>query len=287
MTPRRSAAPRALLAVFATALLTACALRQRQDPLTQRPPDAPDLVAAQALPTWLADAGPDETAFTAQLGRDKGKQWRVTPSDIEKNDAGRVTAFTLNWTFDSEPAPRSERRMLVTDAGDLVMARVLQRDRSVITAFDPPILVVPARINAGATIRQDSSVTVYDLAKPTRVKDKGTATLEARHLGIAAPEQSPASAPAQSGRTPAWGAPPRGAIIYTTNLTIELGAATSQRFTERWFLPTALLREAYEERIRVLGVTIDSTTQALDPVQAEPVPADPALADPAPADPTP
>ncbi|MFM9956473.1 MAG: hypothetical protein ACKVZJ_00210 [Phycisphaerales bacterium] len=244
------------------ALLSACASSRAPVPPTVLDPSATDLVAAEALPLWLGPQGPRECWMRVLPGstpaRDAGKSWHVVPVDLERDDAGRLAAFTLHWTFEGEAQPRSERRMLVSEAGDFSMSKVVQRDRSVITLFEPPVLVMPARINPGATVRQDVAVTIYELDRPKKVKDKGTASVEITYAGLGPP---PASA---DGSTPsADDAERAGKRILRSSLLIDLSAAKSERFTERWFDASGLVRETYEEKIRVLGVTIDSTRQAM------------------------
>lgn len=189
-------------------------------------------------------------------GTDAGKSWHVVPADTARSADGTLASFTLVWTLEGESAPRSEREMVVGPDGDLAMARVVQHDRKVITVFDPPILVMPARLNPGAVVRQDSAVVVYELNNPKRIREKGDATVEARFDGEA-------DLPAEPG------APPNRARVFTTLLRLNLRAARSDRTTTRWFAPPppggtgGLIRESFEETIRVLGVTIESTHQAM------------------------
>lgn len=242
----------------ASALLGACASTRAPDPPTVLDPAAAELVAAEALPLWLGPRGPRESWMRVLPGsipaRDVGKSWHVVPVDPRRDDEGRLTAFTLRWTLEGEPTPRSERRMIVTPTGDLAMDRVVQRDRSVITVFKPPVLVMPARINPGATVRQDAAVTVYELDRPKKIKDKGTATVEITYAGLG-PEPGPNASSDDADRA--------GKRILRSSLLIDLSAATSERFTERWFDDAGLVRESYEEKIRVLGVTIDSSRQSM------------------------
>lgn len=141
--------------------------------------------------------------------------------------------------------------MVVGPEGDLSMAKVVQRDRSVITVFDPPVLLMPARINPGATVRQDVKVTVLELANPKKTKERGTGSLEARFDGQQILPDG------------------RSVLVYTTVLDLKLSAARSRRETVRWFAPGGefrLVRERFEETIRVFGVIIESTEQTLEPV---------------------
>lgn len=213
-----------------------------------------ELVASEALGVWLGPEGPRAVNMVIDAGRDAGKSWVVVPRDIRRGDDGRMTGFVLDWTLGGESRPRSERTMLVEADGTLSMSRVVQRDRSVETVFEPPLLVMPARINPGATVRQDVSVTVLDLDKPGRVKERGSALIEASFLG----RQEPIGA----------GAGDAAGLLYVTKLEIRLSAARSERTTERWFaFPesglSGLLRERFVETIRVFGVIIESTRQSM------------------------
>jgi uncharacterized lipoprotein YbaY len=241
-------------------------------PPTVIDPSAADLIATEALALWLSEQGPREAWLKITAGKDAGKSWHVVPKNTLKTESESAgvpstprAQFTLTWTLEGEPAPRSEREMIVNSGGDLVMERVTQRDRSVITVFDPPVLVVPARINAGAVVRQDGKVVVYELKNPKKIKEKGDYTLEARY-DDEVESTTPEGAPPQS--APLQGTP-RRLRQYTTRLTLDLSAAKSERFTTRLFAPPPpqgtgeLVSESFEEKIRVLGVTVESTRQTM------------------------
>jgi hypothetical protein len=262
-----------LLAILGAA--SGCAGTRPTPPPTVLDTSGTDLVAADALPFWLGPQGLVEVWMKITDGKETGKSWHVVPTNITRreSDAGAaLDAFTLEWTLEGEATPRSVREMRLEPDGDLVMARVFQHDRNVITVFDPPILVMPAHINPGAVVRQDSKVVVYELKNPKKIKEKGGATLEARFEGEAAsPSPSEPRAQARGQNPPSASMPstPPRTRLYTTNLTLNLSAAKSERFTSRRFdLPPpqgtgTLLEESYEEKIRVLGVTIESTRQTM------------------------
>lgn len=270
------AAANTLLCALA-AFLCGCAASRNAAPPTVVDPVSSDLVAAEGLALWLGPAGPVEAWMRIESGTDAGKSWHVVPTDAARNADGALASFTLVWTLEGESAPRSERFMVVETDGDLAMARVVQHDRSVITAFDPPVLVMPARLNPGAVVRQDSEVVVYELRNPKLIKERGEASVEARFEGEA-------DLPAQTGTDPTR------ARVFVTHLRLNLRAARSDRTTTRWFAlpsptgPGGLLREAFEESIRVLGVTIESSRQTMTLVGT----ADPTCATPnEPTDPQP
>lgn len=218
---------------------------------------AGDLVASEGLALWLGAGGPSEVWMKISDGKDAGKSWHVVPTSVKKGEGGGIESFTLMWTLEGEASPRSEREMIVEADGDLTMSRVVQRDRSVITVFDPPVLVMPGRINSGAVIREDGKVVVYELKNPKKVKEKGDFVLEARFEGEV--EGGSGGAGGSGGRE----------RLFTTRLELNLSAAKSERTTWRRFAAAppagngALVSESFEEKIRVLGVTIESTRQTM------------------------
>lgn len=269
-----------VLGVAAAMSVAGCAGSPRTPtPPTVVNPSAADLVASEGLVLWLGEGGPREAWMKITQGKDAGKSWHVVPRNTLRTegdgaDLGPRAMFTLTWTLEGEPTPRSEREMVVEADGDLVMSRVTQRDRSVITVFDPPVLVMPARINAGAVVRQDGKVVVYELKNPKKVKEKGDYTLEARFDGEVDPG------------TPEAGA--RRLRQYTTRLVLDLSAAKSERFTTRLFAPPPpegtgeLVSESFEEKIRVLGVTVESTRQTMTVAGSSEAVCEPAPSEPKP-----
>lgn len=220
---------------------------------------AGDLVASEGLALWLGAGGPSEVWMKISEGKDAGKSWHVVPTSVKKGEGGGIESFTLLWTLEGEASARSEREMIVEADGDLTMSRVVQRDRSVITVFDPPVLVMPARINSGAVVRQDGKVVVYELKNPKKVKEKGEFVLEARFEGEVETAAGGSGGEGAGGRE----------RLFTTRLELNLSAAKSERATWRRFAPAApagngaLVSESFEEKIRVLGVTIESTRQTM------------------------
>lgn len=250
---------RALLHLAALGLalgFSGCATPSAPIPPTVLDLSSADLVASESLGMWLGPGGPRECWLRITSGRDAGKTWHVVPAEVERDPDGRLTAFTLRWTLEGEAEPRSERRMLVTPEGELSMSRVLQRDRSVVTLFDPPVLLMPARLNAGATVRQDVAVTVLEMSNPKKVKDKGSALAEVTYAGTGRMHADSASASSDAGAQP-------GQRVLVSVLRINLSAAKSERTTSRVFDDSGLVSESFEEKIRVLGVTIDATRQTM------------------------
>jgi len=244
--------------VLACSLLAACASPRKAAPVIADATGGGELIAPEALAAWMGPGGPRELTMTITAGDDAGKTWMVRPEDVQRAQDGTLKGFTITWTLGQEPRPRSEREMLIDADGSLTMARVVDRPHSVITVFDPPVLVIPARINSGATVRQDCRVTVYELKDPKRVKTRGDAAVEARYNGVEA------------------GSPDKLRVL-TTTLDLNLTAARSRRTTTRWFHPDhGLLRERFEEQVRVLGVIIESSGQTMEvaplPPGAEPHP---------------
>ncbi len=192
-----------------------------------------DLASARAMVAGLQPGETRTRLFEVVEGEDEGSRRRMEVS----NESGTLRITT---TLAGEDRPRSAERMRVGTGGDLVSERSVTRDRDVITEFDPPLLVFPARLEPGTPARGTNRFIVHPLSDPERVKQRGNATVEITLVGREAVSLPDAVVQA---------------LRVRTRLEVDFGAAEVERTTDQWLMPGAgLIAERYDETIRVLGV---------------------------------
>lgn len=69
--------------------------------------------------------------------------------------------------------------------GSIALAESVNTKEAVISRFDPPMVVAPARLTPGSPAKQSLTLTVHPINDPQAVRDKGAATHEITYLGDA------------------------------------------------------------------------------------------------------
>lgn len=193
----------------------------------------------------IAEGDAPTTRFEIVEGPDTGALLIETrrPGPTERS-------WLVSRRVDGEAGPREERLLVLnSDDGPLLMPEMLNFARGVRVEMDPPTIVLPARIDPAQPITRELRMRLPLLANPRRLRDRGIGTSELTY-----PHD-------QRVRTPAG--------IFNAHLlrevfTSRLGTATAVRTTDRWFAPeVGLVAERWTEEVRVLGVVVDRSRQAI------------------------
>lgn len=85
------------------------------------------------------------------------------------------------WTevrADEKGETVTEETFLRSSDGAVALERSVSHADKVITVFDPPMVVMPARLRAGDPFRQALAIRVHPIENPDTLRDDGPATLE-------------------------------------------------------------------------------------------------------------
>jgi len=214
----------------------------------ERPPAAP-LTADDAYPQLRAR---DAVALSYRItdGHDSGQRAELlfTSCDRLENPPriGQPADHAcILWTVAPEDAPRNTRIWTRAGSGLIVMGRMLNPERSVVTTFDPPLVVFPAGLEPGVPFTQSVGMKVTD--ERGRPKEQGSATLETTL--DAAQDLTLAGQTVETARVRS---------VFRANLK----NARIVRTTDRWHIPgVGPVMEHFEEEVRVLGLIVERTSQ--------------------------
>lgn len=154
----------------------------------------------------------------------------------------------------------SELQLVVTGAGDLAVARSVERADDAATEFAPPMLLVPARLERGAKVEQTLTMTVRPLGEPTQVRNQGRATRRVEYVGD------------ERVRVPAGEFDARH---LRSVLEANLGGPEVRVTIDLWYADgVGLIAEDSRQVVRVLGLTVRQKSErwalrALDAAEAE------------------
>ena len=218
------------------------------------------VLAPKAMPEWVAGAADSEVELRIALGKDAGKSIKLdckpgSPEQVlPSSPPVPPDAFLVDWLIVGEKKPRTERTLVRGPDGGISMSRVLDRDHKVITTFDPPLPVLPARLDPRQVVKGQSHVVVHELNDPAKVREQGTALVTIAYTNdIAVPSPDQADV----------GGASRLRVVRTI-LQTNFSSAKSSRKAEQWFSDSrGLEAESYEEIVTLLGVVIERTQQTL------------------------
>jgi hypothetical protein len=182
---------------------------------------------------------------------------------VDETRPGEVAGQALIvTTYEGEKQPRRARVIAKRDDGALVMPSMDNIDREVRVVFEPPLLVFPAALDPGATVREQSKMTVHPIDKPARVKERGTGTIDITFVALE--------------RIELHGKPVDAARVRVV-FRSDLRAADAEHVTERWLDPggeeegadaaragSGTLRESWAEEVVVLGLAKTTTRQTFE-----------------------
>ena len=193
---------------------------------------------------FVLGVGEDQSrsrTFEIVAGESSGHERRL---DVRTEDGEIVVTSTIV----GEEHPESVDRWTVSADGSLVALRSMTRDHEVITGFDPPLLVFPKRLEPGAPATMSNEFIVHPVAHPSRVKQRGKATLSITLVGI---------------EEVTLGSGSIDALHVRSELKIDFGVAAVDRVTDQWFAVGkgeerdgigGIIAERYDETIKVLGI---------------------------------
>ncbi|GAB4517505.1 MAG: hypothetical protein Tsb0013_21760 [Phycisphaerales bacterium] len=191
-----------------------------------------------------------EQRFSITDGDDAG---RTGVRRIEPHSDGAVVA----WIVEGEERPRHENHLTRDDTGGLVVLRMPNRERDVVTRFEPPFVHFPYTLRQNEPVTQELRMLVADFDSPDRINRRGDSVSTITYLGSADVSQN-------DQRT-------RAAVIRT-ELESTFGPANVVRTTDRWFIPgRGLVGERYEETVRVFGIQSERRVQEIWLVGTEPI----------------
>ena len=130
---------------------------------------------------------PREAVGAAQLwiGREQAAKYTVADSNASKSGTARGE-MTLKggdrrgqWQYE-RLGQRIEFLTVAAD-GSVVLDRLENIERGVIVKLNPPVAVLPARLEPNRPVRHDVRMTVYDRGNPSQVKSSGKAVITVRY----------------------------------------------------------------------------------------------------------
>jgi hypothetical protein len=194
------------------------------------------------------------------------EQFRFVP--WEAGSAGRLRltisaadsgAWTIQWR--ASESERSAERLVREelwreDDGGLVLTRTVDHVERVEVLFDPPLLVLPARLEPGQVAIERLRMTVHPLGDRSRTRAAGPVVQEVADMGH------------DRVRTPAgtWVARHLRSVF-----TADLSGTKVRNQTDQWLVDgVGLVAQKRSERTTLLGVPVRSTDEAWAILTAEP-----------------
>lgn len=155
-----------------------------------------------------------------------------------------------DWTVTRAEAPSAGDAVVASelvfrmDGGDQVLVQTTEHADGVVTEMKPPMLVFPARLEAGKPDKREFRMIVHPAGNPKAVKNEGPASNE---LVYEADEVLDVPAGRFEARK------------VTSTLRAELGKARVENVTESWYAPPpgpGLVAERERQRVTVFGVPV-------------------------------
>lgn len=109
----------------------------------------------------------------------------VTAKRAESSGNSGGESWIVTRRAMNEEAPYLTETYTRTADGSVALAESINAKEGVISRFDPPMVVAPARLTPGSPAKQSLTLTVHPIRDPTAVRDKGAATHEVTYLGDA------------------------------------------------------------------------------------------------------
>jgi hypothetical protein len=134
---------------------------------------------------------------------------------------------------------------MVLMGGNAAIERQVDHDERVDVTFDPPLVVMPETMAAGAApLEQRVRMVVRPLGKPDRIRAQGEAVCVLEYVG-----EQVVSVPGREA-----GVPSR---LVRSTLRADLSPSSVVNVTEQWFADgIGLIAERRHERTSVLGVSV-------------------------------
>ena len=230
------------------------------------PPPAPGVLAT-GPDTLTADELYPLITSAIDEGKGASMAFRILSGD-DKGDTGhRVVeatddnTCTVAWHVgDPENEPRHTNHLERDARGNLIVTKMPNRERDVVTRFDPPLIHARPETTRAEERSQDVKMLVADYEDPDDIDRRGSSTNTITYLGDATTTMN--------GETVT-------AMLVRTTLVSTFGPAKVNRTTDRWFVPDrGLVGESYTETVRVFGVVSEEREQEIWRDGVEPVSTD-------------
>jgi len=141
-----------------------------------------------------------------------------------------------------------KQRLRVRGDGAVVLVEEVNHGEGVEVVFDPPLVVLPARVEPGTMSSSTGQMTVHPLGNRARVRAKGSVNETTTCLGAVRVVT------------------PRGTFVawkIQSTLDADLGASKVSNTTELWLVPdVGIIAERRREKTTVLGLAIRNNTEA-------------------------
>ncbi|MEM1166856.1 MAG: hypothetical protein AAGI30_11265 [Planctomycetota bacterium] len=194
----------------------------------------------------IVDRGPAVGADDVLPLNEVGAGWARTFDDEAPGAAEPSVTYALGtregglWVSEQRGERTVRERLLIArEDGSVVVPRMHNTSRRLITIFDPPILFLPGPLEPGQRIEQEVELTVRPASEPDRIEREGTGTLTIESVG-----QQEVTIDGQTERI---------SLIRTT-FESDFGVARVQRQTEWWIgRRDGLIAVREDEEVRVLG----------------------------------
>ncbi|MBL0926933.1 MAG: hypothetical protein IBJ11_04670 [Phycisphaerales bacterium] len=211
----------------------------------EAPAHAAALTAREAYPALFDGVPlPRTDRYTVADGVDAGKQAEMT---FEPSADGDIA---VSWTIAGESRPRNVRVLRVRADGAVVMPRMINQERAVVSVFDPPLLVFPGEARLGSPVSESCAMKVHPIDDLKKLRERGKATSEVVFEAVGSPPIGLGGA---------------GARVVRTIFKSTLEKASAVRTTVRWHAAPGgaggLLAESWEEKIKILGLFGETSRQ--------------------------
>lgn len=202
--------------------------------------------AAQLSPAQgreLRAAADGRAVFAAM---DSGAQERLIIERSAGPAEGRYVQKRLLMQNGVERVIRVQSLQLRED-GAVVLVEEINHAEGVEVVFDPPLVVLPAKVEAGAESTGEGRMTVHPIGDRTKIRAKGPTKDSSRCVGAVRVRTS-------AGEFDAW------KLVGTLNA--DLGPSKVVNETELWLAPgLGLLAERRREKTTVLGVPVRNNSE--------------------------
>lgn len=232
--------------LLTTIALTAAVLAgcHQAPPLGVLDPASGTLAAAAAYPA--ISGAIDEGTETTQI-------FRIDTGDDAGAEAARavrpgkeVGTCVVSWTVGGEDSPRHES-VVRREGGSLLVVRMPNRERDVVTIFEPALVHLPESLDPSSPAEQSLTMLIADFDSPDRVTRRGDAQSTITLVG--------------SEELLVEGRPTQAAVVRT-ELVSTFGPAQVNRVTDRWFVRgEGLVGERYDETVRIFNVVSEQREQ--------------------------
>lgn len=162
---------------------------------------------------------------------------------IEQKPGAKADEWIVTRTPSGDEAPLRTDRLRQEKDGSIVLLETESRDEKVISRYEPPLVVLPARLAAGDAVEQRVELTVRPIEHPDQIDHRGPAT---NQIKLAA---------GQDVKTPAG---QFASLRVDAVFKADLSAAKVVNKTSTWYAPDlGMIAERYDDVAKTLGITVN------------------------------